>query len=233
MPRRTSRRLLRKYAMLKMFPGAADAGGRRRRATWRRSRRAAAGMCLVGTPESVVAELGALPRRRCRSDPVPTGARRHARRASDPHHRAGRRASAASTERARRNDRVNVDDPNTSDLVIVGPDECIRNPDEQTRGHGAPQRRHARDRRQREPVVRSRDHARRRGQRAPTTTVMPSRPSTCSAAAPASAGGRAWSMSASPGPATSSTCRRTSSTARRTCRRTSRSCSSSRATPAP
>jgi len=50
-------RLLRKYAMLKMFPGAADLT-EAPSGDLGAVRRAAEGMCLVGTPESVAAELG-------------------------------------------------------------------------------------------------------------------------------------------------------------------------------
>lgn len=49
-------RLLRKYAMLKMFPGAAELA-EAPRGDLDAVRRASAGMCLVGTPESVAAEL--------------------------------------------------------------------------------------------------------------------------------------------------------------------------------
>ena len=51
-------RLLRKYAMLKMFPGAADLAAAAA-GDAAAVRKAAEGMCLVGTPESVAAELGA------------------------------------------------------------------------------------------------------------------------------------------------------------------------------
>lgn len=51
-------RLLRKYAMLKMFPGAADLA-EAPRGDLAAVRRASEGMCLVGTPESVATELAA------------------------------------------------------------------------------------------------------------------------------------------------------------------------------